>query len=225
MTIEKSNYIHMKFKIGDLVRFVDEPIEGHVTSFQDNDIVGVTDETGFEIPVLTSKITLVHGNMNREDDEVTETKIIEPAKFVEKGILLAVSGDQKEGLAKLHIINETSYELLVSVSEISNAKAKGIFAGMVSPHDAVQFFSGNFSAVGNWPNFHFQIIKHSRSAQKINQPIEKEQRVRPVDLTNAKLMNDTLREKVWHYVLDKEEENIGLDKLQSHFISNRPQKK
>ncbi len=37
----------MKFRIGDLVRFVDEPIEGHITSMQPNDIVGVTDDTGF----------------------------------------------------------------------------------------------------------------------------------------------------------------------------------
>ena len=41
----------MKFKIGDFVRFVDEPIEGHITSFLNNELLGVTDDTGFEIPV------------------------------------------------------------------------------------------------------------------------------------------------------------------------------
>lgn len=60
----------MGFKIGDLVRFVDEPIEGHITSFQSNDLIGVTDDTGFEIPVQASKLTLVHGNMRRDRKSV-----------------------------------------------------------------------------------------------------------------------------------------------------------
>ena len=42
----------MNYKIGDLVRFVDEPIEGHITAFLKNGLVGVTDETGFEKIIL-----------------------------------------------------------------------------------------------------------------------------------------------------------------------------
>lgn len=215
----------MGFKIGDLVRFVDEPIEGHITSFQSNDLIGVTDDTGFEIPVLASKLTLVHGNMRRDDDELAEHAEEVPSKFIEKGILLAISGDHKDGLAKLHIINETSYELLVSITDTNINKAKGIFAEKVSKHDSVQFYSGNFATVGKWSTFRFQIIKHSNTLQSIQNPIVKEQRVRPVDLTNPKEVNNILGEKVWIYELDKEEEDLGLDKLKSHFISHRPNKK
>ncbi len=215
----------MKFKIGDLVRFVDEPIEGHITSFQHNDIIGVTDDTGFEIPVLSNKVTLVHGNMQREDDEQEEVKmIVEPTQFIENGILLGISGDQKEGLAKLHIINMTSYELLVSIFEVHNNKVKGIFAEKVDKHSASAFFSANFSNVGNWPIFHFQILRHRSSLHKVNELLDREQRVRPIDLTETKHLNTTLGEKIWYYELDNQEE-IGLDKLKSHFISNRPNRK
>jgi len=216
----------MKYKIGDLVRFVDEPIEGHITSFQNNNIIGVTDDTGFEIPVLSSKVTLVHGNMQRDDDvEVeVEVKAVESTQFIEKGILLGISGDQKEGLAKLHIINMTSYELLVSISEVHNNKVKGIFAEKISKHSASPFFSANFSNVGNWPTFHFQILRHRTSPHKINEILDREQRIRPIDLTDTKHLNTTLGEKIWYYELDNQEE-IGIDKLKSHFISNRPNKK
>src|SRR5690606_26849006 len=206
----------MGFKIGDLVRFVDEPIEGHITSFQSNDLIGVTDDTGFEIPVQASKLTLVHGNMRRDDDELNEEAEEIPSKFIEKGILLAISGDHKDGLAKLHIVNETSYELLVSVSEATANKVKGLFSNKIPPHDSIQFYTGNFANVGKWPTFRFQIIRHSSSLQELTNPINKEQRVRPVDLTNPKVLHEILDEKIWSYELDKIEEDLGLDKLKSH---------
>lgn len=212
----------MNLKIGDLVRFVDEPIEGYITSFQDNDIIGVTDDTGFEIPVLRSKVTLVHGNMRTIEDELDEVPARANMPFVDKGIFVGVAGEQKDGLAKFFIINETSYELLVSVSEMSGTKTTGIFANSVPKHDYAQFYTANFSAVGKWPTFHLQIIRHTRMQQTLTQPISKEFRVKPMDLILSKERVDMLNDKVWLFEIDKEEEDIGLDKLKSHFISHRP---
>ena len=212
----------MNFKIGDLVRFVDEPIEGHITSIQANDIIGVTDDTGFEIPVLKSKVTLVHGNMRMPEDDFEETPVQSNLPFVTKGIYIGVAGEQKDGLAKFYIINETSYELLVSVSEVSGSKTTGIFANAVPKQDYAQIYTANFSAVGKWPTFQLQIIRHARSTQVQSQPISKEFRVKPLDLINSKEKVEMLSEKVWLYEIDKEEEDIGLDKLKSHFISHRP---
>jgi hypothetical protein len=61
--------------------------------------------------------------------------------------------------------------------------------------------------------------------QELNSPINREQRVRPVDLTNPKVLNEILDEKIWSYELDKIEEDLGLDKLKSHFVPHRPNKK
>src|SRR5690606_3888924 len=212
----------MNLKIGDLVRFVDEPIEGYITSFQDNDIIGVTDDTGFEIPVLRSKVTLVHGNMRTIEDELDEVPARANMPFVDKGIFVGVAGEQKDGLAKFFIINETSYELLVSVSEMSGTKTTGIFANSVPKHDYAQFYTANFSAVGKWPTFHLLIIRHTCMQQTQTQPISKEFRVKPMDLILSKERVDMLNDKVWLFEIDKEEEDIGLDKLKSHFISHRP---
>lgn len=214
----------MKFKIGDLVRFVDEPIEGHITSIHANDMLGVTDDTGFEIPVPMSMVTLVHGNMRMPEDDFEEPVVQSNQPFADKGIFLAIAGEQKDGLAKFILVNETSYELLLSVSEISGPKTTGLFANIVAPNDFAQFYTANFANVGKWPNFQFQIIRHTRQSQKQTQPINKEFRVKPMALINSKERVDMLSEKVWLFELDKVEEDIGLDKLKSHFISHRPNK-
>lgn len=212
----------MNLKIGDLVRFIDEPIEGHITSIQANDIIGVTDDTGFEIPVLKTKVTLVHGNMRMPEDDFEETAIQSNLPFVDKGIFIGIAGEQKLGLAKFYLINETSYELLVSVSELSGSKTTGIFVNSIPKQDYAQIYTANFATVGKWPTFHIQIIRHSRQAQMQTQPFSKEFRVKPLELINSKERVEMLNEKVWLYEIDKVEENIGLEKLKSHFISHRP---
>jgi hypothetical protein len=217
----------MKYKIGDLVRFVDEPIEGHITSFQNNDIVGVTDESGFEIPVLVSKITLVHGNMRHVDDEEVKTtsSLASNLLIVERGIYLGIEGEQRDGLAKFFIVNHTSFELLVSISETSGNKVTGLFAEKVPRQDFVQFYTANFNTVGKWPTFHIQIIRASMQAHTAKAPIMKEFRVKPLDLIQSKDNDEIMDTKIWRFELDKPEENIGLDKLKDHFISHRPNKR
>ncbi|SKB47376.1 MULTISPECIES: hypothetical protein [Sphingobacterium] len=212
----------MNFKIGDLVRFVEEPIEGHITSIQANDIIGVTDTTGFEIPVLKSKVTLVHGNMRMPEDDIEDGEASINLPFVDKGIFVGIAGEQKLGLAKFYIINETSFELLVSISELSGTKVTGVFGNLIPKQDYAQFYIANFSAVGKWPTFNIQIITHSKIAHVQRQPLSKEFRVKPLELINSKERVEMLNDKVWLYELDKKEEDIGLDKLKSHFISHRP---
>ena len=60
----------MNFKLGDFVRFVDERREGYITRIIDEQMVGVTGDDDFEIPMPASKITRVHGH-NYEDNQGT----------------------------------------------------------------------------------------------------------------------------------------------------------
>ena len=70
----------MKYKLGDFVRFVDEKMEGHVTRIFDEQMIGVTGEDDFEIPVLASKVTTVHGyNQNEENNQATDNAVINAA--------------------------------------------------------------------------------------------------------------------------------------------------
>lgn len=215
----------MKFKIGDFVRFVDEAIEGHITSFQPDDIVGVTDDSGFEIPVPANKITRVHGNMRRDDDEPKIKASVTNTPFIERGIYIGITGEQKDGIAQFYIVNHSSYDLLLVANEINGAKRTGVFADKILAQDFVPFYAGNFSQVGKWPSFEIQILRHSPTAHQATPFIQREFKVRPLDLIQPQERDPLLERKAWRYQLDKLEENIGLDKLKDHFISHRPHKR
>ncbi|MFD2600402.1 hypothetical protein ACFSQ3_15715 [Sphingobacterium corticis] len=202
----------MKFKIGDFVRFVDEAIEGHITSFHSEEIMGVTDESGFEIPVHVSKVTAVHGDMKRADDEEVETAV-PTGQFIEKGVYIAVTGEQREGLARFHVINETSFRLVVAISEVQGTKHKGQFASILSARSTEEFYTANFSAVGKWPTFSVRIIKYTDSLQTAHRVIEEEVKIKAGQINQSKGRLDLLSEKAWIFPLDAEKKDIGLDRL------------
>ncbi len=203
----------MNFKIGDFVRFVDEAIEGHITSFLSDGIIGVTDDSGFEIPVSVTKVTAVHGDMKRADDDGDTTATTLVGEFVEKGIYVAVTGEQKEGLAGFWIVNETSFQLLISIGETQAGKQKGIFSAMLSPQKTVEFHKANFSAVGKWPTFTIRIIRHSDNLHSAHAVLEEDVRIKPVSLSEPKTRLDLLAEKAWVTQLDIEKKDIGLQRL------------
>ncbi|WP_166335565.1 hypothetical protein [Sphingobacterium chungjuense] len=201
----------MNFKIGDFVRFVDEAIEGHITSFLSDDIIGVTDESGFEIPVSITKITAVHGDMKRQDDEDAPAEIV--GQFIEKGIYLAVTGEQKEGLARFWIVNETSFQLLISIGETKAGKQEGLFSSLLGAKKTVEFHKANFSAVGKWPIFTIRMIRHSNNLHTAQPVLEEEIRIKPISLSDPKTRLDLLSEKAWVTQLDIEKKDIGLQRL------------
>src|ERR1700756_2599417 len=98
----------MKYKLGDFVRFVDEKMEGFVTRIIDDQMIGVTGEDDFEIPVLANKVTFVHGY---EPAGTTKAGKIEEAQvfqgdFQDKGVYIAVINDSKaKSVVHFYLIN------------------------------------------------------------------------------------------------------------------------
>lgn len=204
----------MEYKVGDFVRFVDENIEGYITSIQSDTLIGVTDESGFEIPVLTSKVTKVYDHretqnqrapikeleqdkkpdqeepkVQKPEEQLTSNDSIEPsqseetndASFQAEGIYLGVSLKDKSS-AELFIINQSSYALLASVSEIDKNKTKGLRAEKIESKTAISFFKGNYTTIRQWPKFYFQILRFTEKKGNISEPILKEIRIKAEQL-------------------------------------------
>src|ERR1700684_4467911 len=88
----------MKYKLGDCVRFVDEKMEGYVTRIIDEQMIGVTGKDDFEMPVLASKVTFVHGHQPPEAAQQGKTAPGTPAATAglqATGIYLGVAADKK----------------------------------------------------------------------------------------------------------------------------------
>ncbi len=217
----------MKFKIGDFVRFVDEDIEGYITSFDKGDLVGVTDEADFEIPVASSKITLVHGQRKREDTESGEEKEAQQevdTPFVTEGVSLAITGDSQSGLLSFFLVNESSFDLYYTVGAKNEASVKGIQAGQVPPRSATQVYTANAASVGNWPVLLFQALFYTERTTNGKLPLSVERKIRPADLSAQKVQVPLLGKKAWLFRLDNPITaiDIDIDKLKEHFISHRP---
>ena len=149
----------MKYKLGDFVRFVDERLEGYVTRIIDEQMIAVTGEDDFEIPVLAAKVTYVHGHGQQAADEDAPETVTPAGEFKTKGIYIAVLTDQKaNSLVHLHLVNETSYRLLASVTTEQQKQFKGEFAGMMEPDTAVRIFSAKLADLQLWPKFLIQIL-------------------------------------------------------------------
>lgn len=213
------------YRIGDFVRLVEESAEGYITAILDNGMIEVTGKDGFEIPVLASKVTLVHGKMDAEEDRKEEAVVIPQAEFKADGVYLAITGDQKQGVVEFFLVNESSYHLLVGMNTLKGDQTQGEFSGQLRPNDVEKIYHANASTVGNWPLFNFQVVFFSKNVLEAKKPLNVEKRIRPVDLSTSKKEVALLGKKAWLFRLDEVESKLDTDKLQEHFFSHRPKKK
>jgi len=214
-----------KYKLGDFVRLVEEDAEGYVTAILNDGMIAVTGEDGFEIPVPATKVTLVYGKMDTEEDRRTDIVQVSQSEFQHEGIYLTITGDQKQGLVDFFLVNESSYQLMLGMNTKKGNQIKGEFNGQIAPQAAEKIYSANASSVGNWPLFNFQVVFFSKSLQTIKKPLVCDKKVRPVDLSTSKKDVSLLGMKAWVFRLDEDETKIDTDKLQEHFFSHRPNKK
>lgn len=214
-----------KYKLGDFVRLVEEDAEGYITAILNDGMIAVTGEDGFEIPVPATKVTLVYGKMDTEEDRRTEIVQVPETEFKNEGIYLAITGDQKQGLVEFFIVNESSYQLMLGINTKKADQIKGEFSGQVGPHNAERVYTANASSVGNWPVFNFQFLFFSKNLLDIKKPLVCNKKIRPVDLSTSKKEVSLLGVKAWIFRLDEDEAKIDTEKLQEHFFSHRPNKK
>lgn len=216
----------MKFKIGDFVRFVDEQGEGYITSIINDDLVGVTDADGFEVPVLTSKVTSVYGRMEEDEKEakVTATTIVE-GPFISEGLSLVITGDHRQGLVEFFLVNESSYEVLFSFNSVKSNRVKGEKRGILGPKGLEKIYTANAATIGDWPLFSFQFLFYSVILRDTQKPLLVETRIRPADLSTSKKHVPLLDGKGWVFRLDEPKTDLDTDKLKAHFYSHRPGKK
>jgi len=213
----------MYYKVGDFVRFVEEQHEGYVTSIIDDEMIGVTDEDGFEIPVLAAKVTKVYGRMESEEEETLPPEKEGP--FLSEGLFLAIMGDQPQGLVEFYLLNESSFEVLFSMGTGKGKQVKGERSGILDAQAAEKIYTANASSVGDWPVFSFQFLFHTPLFKDAKRPLLVDRKIRPVDFSTPKTAHALLGGKAWLFRLDEPLAALDTEKLKEHFISHRPKKK
>jgi hypothetical protein len=216
----------MRYKLGDFVRFVDEKLEGYVTRIIDEQMIGVTVEDDFEIPVLASKVTYVHGHgaASHDEDYVAPTNL--PAgEFKSKGVHIAVVTDAKaNALVHLYLVNETSYQLLTAVTTEQQKTLKGEFAGIVEPQSSAKIYSAKLSDLQLWPKFIFQVLFFTRQNQPSVAPLNVTEQFKAKDFAGAKKLVPILKQQAWLIQLDEPELVIDAQKLKESFFKPAQEK-
>lgn len=214
----------MNLNLGDFVRFVDENIEGYVTRIIDKDMIGVTDANDFEIPVLASKVTLVHGEIPDDNTVVSnrQATVVPVAEFKKEGVYLGLVTDQHStAVAHFHLVNESSFQLLAALTTEKDGKYKGEFAAVVAPNSAKKIFSANLGDIQLWPKFNLEILFSTSANIEPLLPLTYKESIKGKDLSVAKVDIALLKQKGWLIRLDEPEPLIDAQKLKESFFKAR----
>ncbi|WP_207533200.1 Smr/MutS family protein [Desertivirga arenae] len=217
----------MEYRLGEFVRFVEEKREGYITRIINDEMIGVTGDDDFEIPVLASKVTRVYGRMEEGvESQVVAEKPIKPEDFIAKGIHLAVVTDPNKGsVVHFHVINETSYQLLLSFSTEKDAKQRGFYAGILQGYSTVKVYTASLPELSNWPGFQFQVSYYSTQETTLPKPLVIKEKFNAKDFSGSKKQVPLMKQQGWMIRLDEEELIVDAEKLKESFFKPSVEKK
>jgi len=139
--------------------------EGIIAGFLPGNVIEVEIEPGFVIPVLKNEAVVV----SKEEDayfkkpavlEKSESAgPIKPETIAEKGIFFSfiLINDQETAL---HLVNNTDYTLLYSISEISDPNVYGVAGGKIEPKEFAKIKNYSLQNFERWPAFLVQVLFH-----------------------------------------------------------------
>ena len=217
----------MKYKLGDFVRFVDEKMEGFVTRIINDQMIGVTGEDDFEIPVLASKVTTVHGYepAGTVKGNAIDATPVPVGEFKASGVYLGVTNDAKaSSVVHFHLINDTSFQLLASLTTEKQAHYKGEYSGIVAPKATVKIYSAQLADLQLWPKFTFHVLFSTTQNVAPPVPLVVDEKFKAKDFSGSKKQLPLLNQQGWLIQLDEPEMVIDAQKLKESFFKTPEEK-
>jgi dsDNA-specific endonuclease/ATPase MutS2 len=211
--------------VGDKVRLIHGHEEGVIRKIKDNKIIEVEIEEGFLIPVLRSEVTLIAKEekvhfSTRASIQNEETKTIGSQALAYNGIFIAFT-EVNENQLSLHFLNNTDYDLLVSISQVIQQTQKGIFAQMVSSrtHQKVNdWYLKNFET---WPDLLFQMIFHRKEFHNPVPVLEKTIKFKASTFFKTKQKITLLKSEGYLIQVDREMMKVDPNALKESLYSEK----
>lgn len=216
----------MKYKLGDFVRFIDEKLEGFVTRIIDEQMIGVTGDDDFEIPVPAAKVTLVHG-YKAPGTEITtpgNEPQIPQAEFKTKGVYLGVVPDAKaNSVVHFSLINDTSFQLLATLTTEKQV-FKGEYAGIIAPNSASKVYSAQLADLQLWPKVLINVLYFTGQNIETPSPLIFADKFKAKDFSGSKKNLPVLNQQGWLIRLDEPDLVIDAEKLKESFFKSAEEK-
>ncbi|HEX7365698.1 MAG TPA: Smr/MutS family protein [Pelobium sp.] len=216
----------MKYQLGEFVRFVDERREGYITKIINEEMVGVTGDDDFEIPVMVSNITRVHGHSSNPEISSTQTQENSIAtNFVDRGVFIAAVPDANKGsIVHFYLINQSSYQLSASLKILTKEVYKGVFIGEIGASKSVKVYSAALPELDLWPTLYFQVLFYTAQNVAPKKPLEIKFKFKAKDFSGSKQQVPVMKTNGWLFRMDEPELIIDADKLKESFFKPSEEK-
>ncbi|WP_017257962.1 Smr/MutS family protein [Pedobacter arcticus] len=216
----------MKYQLGEFVRFVDERREGYITKIINDEMVGVTGDDDFEIPVMVTNITRVHGHSsNPETKQASPEEKANIENFVEKGIFLVAIPDANKGsVVHFSVVNETSYQLMVGLKTLTKDVYKGAFFGELASEKSVKVFSAALPELDLWPTLNFQILYYTATNKAPVKPLEFSVKFKSKDFAGSKQQVALMKANGWLFRMDEPVLVLDAQKIKESFFKPSEEK-
>jgi len=216
----------MKYQLGEFVRFVDERREGYITKIISDEMVGVTGDDDFEIPVMVSNITRVHGHATNPEtnrQQALENSI--ETNFIEKGVFLVAVPDANKGsVVHFHVVNQSSYQLMVSLKTSLKDNFKGVFFETLAPQKSTKVYSGALPDLDLWPTLIFQTLFYTPINKAPIKPLEFNIKFKSKDFAGTKQALPIIKINGWLFRMDEPELILDAQKIKESFFKPTEEK-
>lgn len=182
----------MNIKIGDIVRFLSDKLEGKVTGIIDGTTVNVfCPEYGFDLPASVRDLAVIHTDASPTPADAAAPASQKPISTTSADtVFLAIVPDRFNSLPdsryELHIVNDTAHTCLYSVSFRENTVYSGTAAGSCSPGTTTSLGSYSLKEIDSRIQaVHIQAIFFTKGQAQIKNAIETEIKINPVQLCKS----------------------------------------
>lgn len=181
----------MNIRIGDIVRFISEKIEGKVTSLIDQHTVNVyCEEYGFEIPASVNDLVVIQSDAPQLPSETAKRQPDTPVVMQSANTLyLAIIPENFQRLTdsrySFYLVNDTALICLYSVGYDDGEKYTGISAGNCNSDSSILIGTHTLKEMDRIKGISIQAIFYHKGAYQPRTPIEARIKIIPAALLKS----------------------------------------
>ncbi len=208
-------------KLGDKVRFVNENLEGFVTSIQGKGLLGVTVDSDFEIPVQSSQVVKIDFQEKAGNNEPVKTNPqLRPVSSNPIGIFIAFERVNDQ-LVQAYFHNNFSEQVILVVHE----KIDGVYhfvQDLKLDRDESKLFKKlDMEQFSNWPELTISILPIELHTIKLSMPVVKELKFHAKTFHQTLKFSFFLQKQAYQWRIDEKEIPLDLKALKAHDFSSK----
>lgn len=166
----------MHIRIGDIVRFISEKLEGKVTGLIDQNTVNVyCEEYGFEIPASLNDLVVIQSDFNTDTDRKVrpQTTVVTAST---DSLYLALVPENFQNLPEsryeIYLINDTGLTCLYAAGTYNGESYSALSAGNCNPDTALSLGLYSRKELDRIKAFHIQAIFYQKGKYSPRQTVD-----------------------------------------------------